>query len=73
MLTYTVGPDGQEDLQGQWTIKETFAGDSLRLFVLAEKNGIEKKMWVNRSDLQEAEGPDPAGLKEITEPTPDSE
>jgi hypothetical protein len=57
MLAFTIGEDGNEDMQGQWLIKETFAGDSMRLFVLAEKDGVEKKLWVNRTWLEEVDAP----------------
>ncbi len=59
MLAFTIGEDGAEDMQGQWIIKETFAGDSTKLFVLAEKDGVEKKLWVNRTWLEEVDAPAP--------------
>jgi hypothetical protein len=65
MLAFTIGEDGAEDMQGQWLIKETFAGDSYRLFVLAEKDGIEKKLWVNRTWLEEVDAP------VVSEPEPE--
>jgi hypothetical protein len=57
MLAFTAEP-GNEDLQGQWIIKETFAGDANRIFVLAEQNGIEKKLWIARSLLTEVDAPE---------------
>jgi hypothetical protein len=70
MLAFTIGEDGREDMQGQWLVKETIAGDSDRLFVLAVKDDVEKKLWVNRSWLEEVDAPE---AEPVVEETPTEE
>ena len=64
MLAFTIGEDGREDMQGQWLIKETIAGDADKLFVLAVKDDVEKKLWVNRSWLEEVDPPAAPAVEE---------
>lgn len=72
MLSFTIGEDGAESMQGTWLVTETHAGDASRLFVTAEKDGEVKKLWVSRSWLTEELSAEPApGLApEVLEEAP---
>lgn len=75
MLSFTIGEDGAESMQGTWLVTETHAGDASRLFVTAEKDGEVKKLWVSRSWLTETLAPEPAPelAPEVPEEAPPAE
>jgi hypothetical protein len=55
MYTFIVGESQPESMQGVWQVTETIAGDADKVLVKASKDGIDKKMWVKRTDLVPAE------------------
>lgn len=55
MYTFIVGESQPEFMQGTWHVTETIAGDADKVLVNATKDGVNKKMWVKRTELVSTE------------------
>jgi hypothetical protein len=69
MYKFTLGEGQAEESIGEWIVEETIAGDAERVLVKATKDGVSKKMWVVRKDLQ----PYVAEVVEETDPEVDAD